>query len=409
MRAPYQHTGSLGIQGRAGIAVGAEGLERGRHPPESAPYSEFQPHHPVAGPLENEVNGSGLPRPMYPQTVTQRMGVEMGSGTWLVAIGPVDGNWANPCSLAVLWASRNASQEMFGIPDLNLVGFPMTPNPADFFHIPGGARWCPFGGEDDNGTLFRVSTTTLSVSGRSSLFVCVNQDISSGPASDLTAIVRCFNRGQLEPSAEVTRIGPDAGVPRGSLPTPAQRRYGFRLWISKLNSSPEIRRLVERGGLFPHPSSLSWYLVSRLNYSTSAANVRSLQIFRGPAEERARRLSIAFERRVMTSSRGRPQPQPHHCQAPPILPGSAIHPTPWQIPRHRPPPPVHRHRAQLAPRPHTEEQPHSPPAGYFSSGGNYFMPDLAENNQPRHALSPPRGPHPPSAPDETDSTRSLRR
>lgn len=192
-------------------------------------------------------------------------------GMWLLSIGPIDGNWANQDSVAVLWASRQASESMFGLPDVNMVGFPIDPNPADIFHLPNASRWRPFGGDGDCGTLFRMTTKAIAITRTRILLVCLDLDVFSGPLMDFSAIVQAFHHGYLRPQLlRGTELGPGESLPQGE-PSPAQRRYGFRLWMRKLNIAPEIRALVGDNctldGFDPSKISISssWYLVSHIH------------------------------------------------------------------------------------------------------------------------------------------------
>lgn len=191
-------------------------------------------------------------------------------GMWLLSIGPIDGNWANQDSVAVLWASSQASEYMFGLHDVNVVGYPIDPNPADIFHLPNGSRWRPFGGSGDCGTLFSMTTKAIAFTRRSVLLVCLDLAVFSGPVIDFSAVVDAFLQGRLLPQLRGTALGPEESVTQGE-PTPAQRRYGFRLWMRNLNMAPEIRALVgdcgNMNGFDPSKISISssWYLVSHIH------------------------------------------------------------------------------------------------------------------------------------------------
>lgn len=229
-------------------------------------------------------------------------------GMWLVSIGPVDGNWANPDTMAVLWASPNASSYMFGLDNVNVVGFPINPNPADFFHLPAlGSRWRPFGGPGDNGKLFRMAAQAIALNQSRALFVCLDLDVFRGPMMDLRPIIDAFFAGRLcsWPQPPQTSLGRIESMPKGRDPTPAERRFGFRLWMYKLNIAPEIQTLI--GARFHSQSrtleiSNSWYLVSHCHILKPDQGFKDVEIqvpkiCREPTNEFVTRIALGCQHR----------------------------------------------------------------------------------------------------------------
>lgn len=189
---------------------------------------------------------------------------------WMMEVGPLEGNWEDADSFCVLWASRNAGECMFGLEDLNLTGLPVYPNSADFFQK-AACRWRPFGGDEDTGRIFRMSTRCIALKKSSALFLCIDIDKVSKDECKLPdgaeLLVKAFLDGRLEQQRLPTETGPRQHLPPDlKSPTLEQRRYGFRDWISKLNLSPEIvfRTTVDPiDDLSRYNVAHSWYIVSQ--------------------------------------------------------------------------------------------------------------------------------------------------
>lgn len=232
-------------------------------------------------------------------------------GTWIFIASYVNGEDHNRDAFVIVWASPNASENMFGIDGLDLTGFPIHPvsdipppcwfpplcvslsfsisrppphillsfsqhtllcsmlaqNPADFFcaeprvfmNHPHGTqyRWKPFGGQNDLGSMIYVDTRVIRES--SGYLLILAADLGQHghiTDHDVHRLDRLgvFSSLDVGFSRPVRWTWPTLDDPPAERHHDTMRRMGFSLWMHKLNRSLQALDLVQKCA-FPVPAT----------------------------------------------------------------------------------------------------------------------------------------------------------